>query len=59
MLDRYIVIEEWLAADPHLSAVDILSRLEEQALGRFRQPAAAHGPTAGQELAIKVSPSVD
>jgi hypothetical protein len=35
MLDRYIVIEDWLAAEPHLSAVDILSRLEEQASGRF------------------------
>ncbi|NEV01147.1 hypothetical protein [Bradyrhizobium uaiense] len=36
MLDPYTpVIEEWLAAAPHLSAVDILSRLEAHAPGRF------------------------
>ncbi|MGY3560289.1 hypothetical protein ACVWXP_007630 [Bradyrhizobium sp. USDA 4463] len=36
MLDPYIpIIEEWLAAAPHLSAVDLLSRLEAHAPGRF------------------------
>ena len=36
MLDPYIpIVEEWLAATPHLSAVDILSRLEAHAPGRF------------------------
>jgi hypothetical protein len=36
MLDPYIPeIEEWLAAAPHLSAVDLLSRLEARAPGRL------------------------
>ena len=36
MLDPYTpVIEEWLAAAPHLSAVDILTRLETHAPGQF------------------------
>ncbi|MBV9561683.1 MAG: transposase family protein, partial [Bradyrhizobium sp.] len=36
MLDPYIpIIEEWLSAVPHLSAVDLLSRLEAYAPGRF------------------------
>lgn len=36
MLDPYIpIIEGWLAAAPHLSAVDLLSRLEAHAPGRF------------------------
>jgi hypothetical protein len=36
MLDPYIpIIEEWLAAVPHQSAVDLLSRLEAHAPGRF------------------------
>jgi hypothetical protein len=36
MLDPYIpIIEEWLAAVPNLSAVDLLSRLEAHAPGRF------------------------
>jgi Integrase core domain len=36
MLDPYIpIIEEWLTAVPHLSAVDLLSRLEAHAPGRF------------------------
>lgn len=36
MLAPYIPeIEEWLAAAPHLSAVDLLSRLEAHAPGRF------------------------
>ncbi|MBR0938993.1 hypothetical protein [Bradyrhizobium jicamae] len=36
MLDPYIpIIEEWLAAAPHLSAVDLLSRLAAHAPGRF------------------------
>ncbi|MGV7213444.1 hypothetical protein [Bradyrhizobium sp. UFLA05-112] len=36
MLDPYIpMIEEWLAAAPHLSAVDLLSRLEAHAPGQF------------------------
>jgi hypothetical protein len=35
MLAPYIpIIEEWLAAVPHLSAVDLLSRLEAHAPGR-------------------------
>ncbi|TYO63017.1 transposase family protein [Bradyrhizobium hipponense] len=36
MLDPYIpTIEEWLATAPHLSAVDLLSRLEAHPPGRF------------------------
>ena len=36
MLDNYIpLIEEWLAITPHLSAVDILTRLGELVPGRF------------------------
>ncbi|MBH5396274.1 hypothetical protein HZZ13_00305 [Bradyrhizobium sp. CNPSo 4010] len=36
MLGPYIpIIEEWLAAAPHLSAVDLLSRLEAHAPSRF------------------------
>ena len=36
MLAPYIpVLEEWLAAVPNLSAVDLLSRLEAYAPGRF------------------------
>ncbi|MCA1480714.1 MULTISPECIES: integrase catalytic domain-containing protein [Bradyrhizobium] len=36
MLDPYIpMIEEWLAAAPHLSAVDLLSRLAAHAPGQF------------------------
>jgi hypothetical protein len=36
MLDPYIpMIEEWHAAAPHLSAVDILSRLEAHASDRL------------------------
>jgi hypothetical protein len=36
MLDPYLrSIEEWLATAPHLSAVDILVRLEKQLPGRF------------------------
>ncbi|WP_244558906.1 hypothetical protein [Bradyrhizobium brasilense] len=33
MLDPYIpIVEEWFAAASHLSAVDLLSRLEAQAM---------------------------
>ncbi|WP_146006722.1 hypothetical protein [Bradyrhizobium forestalis] len=36
MLDPYIpMIEEWLAAAPHLSAVDLLSRLAAHAPAQF------------------------
>jgi Integrase core domain len=36
MLDPYIpLIEEWLATAPHLSALDILARLEKQVPARF------------------------
>jgi hypothetical protein len=36
MLDPYdFLIEEWLTAAPHLSAVDILSRLKGHASDRF------------------------
>ncbi|BBC02440.1 hypothetical protein BE61_79030 [Bradyrhizobium elkanii USDA 61] len=36
MLDPYIpIIEEWLTAAPHLSAVDLLTRLQAHAPGRF------------------------
>ncbi|GEC59077.1 hypothetical protein BEL01nite_81200 [Bradyrhizobium elkanii] len=50
MLDPYIpTIEEWLAAAPHLSAVDLLSRLEAHAPGRF----SGHQRAIGEELAIK------
>jgi Integrase core domain len=38
MLDPYtLLIEEWLATAPHLSAVDILLRLKRQAPDRFGQ----------------------
>jgi hypothetical protein len=36
MLDPYVpFIEEWLAAAPHLSAIDLLERLKENAPARF------------------------
>ncbi len=36
MLDPYVaLVEAWLGTAPHLSAFDILMRLEEQALDRF------------------------
>ena len=72
MLDPYAcLIEDWLAAAPHLSAVDILVRLREHAPSRFGKgqlrtvqrvvkrwrAKTAHQLINGAEVMIRIEPT--